>query len=252
MIVNDRLARLLFPGQDPVGRRVACCEGSPEDPKWKTIVGVVGDVRSRGPFQESEPEFFLPVRQAPSEAWNWIGRSMSIVARGSAGPEDLAPAMRAALHAVDPEVPLYGITSMEGLLSRSLAPARFRTALLSALAAVGFLLALVGIYGVVSYLVTRRRGEIGVRMALGATPRHVLRLVVMQGLGPVLMGTALGIAGAVAASRLLARWLRGVSPNDPLTFGAVAVLLVGTALVASLIPARRATKVNALEAIRSE
>ncbi|NOT06820.1 MAG: ABC transporter permease [Gemmatimonadales bacterium] len=252
MLMNETLARALFPGQDPIGKRVACCEGGPNDPKWKTIVGVVEDTRSRGLDRDPVREFFLPMTQAPDVAWNWIGRTMSLVARTEGDPLALAPALREAVRRVDPALPLYRLGTMEGTVSTALAPARFRTALLSSLAGVGLLLSLVGIYGVVSYLVTRRRGEIGVRMALGATPRHVMRLVVGQGLAPVLIGTAIGTLGAFAATRLLASWLRGVSPTDPLTFAAVVVVLVGTAAVASLVPARRATKVDALEAIRTE
>jgi predicted permease len=252
MVVNEALARALFPGQDPIGKRVLCCEGAADDPRWKTIVGVVGDARSRGPDQEVVPEFFIPIAQSPDEAWNWISRTMSVVARADGDPLSLAPAMREALRRVDPSLPLYRIETLEASLSNALAPARFRTVLLGSLAAIGLLLALVGIYGVIAYLVTRRRGEIGVRMALGASSSDVLRMVVGQGLRPVLAGTALGALGALAATRLLATWLHGVSPNDPLTFGAVAFSLVVVAALASLIPARRATKVSALEAMRAE
>ncbi len=252
MLVNEALARALFPGQDPIGKRVLCCEGAADDPRWKTIVGVVGDTRSLGPDQEMVPEFFLPIAQAPDVAWNWIGRTISVVARADADPLSLAPAMREALRRVDPSLPLYRIETLESSLSNALAPARFRTILLGSLAATGLLLALVGIYGVIAYLVTRRRGEIGVRMALGASSGDVLRMVVGQGLRPVFAGTALGALGAFAATRLLATWLRGVSPEDPVTFAAVAVSLIGVAAVATLIPARRATKVSALEAMRAE
>jgi len=252
MLVNEALARALFPGQDPMGKRVLCCEGAADDPRWKTIVGVVGDARSRGPDQDVVPEFFMPIAQAPDEAWNWIGRTMSVVARADGDPLSLAPAMREALRRVDPSLPLYRIETLESSLSNALGPARFRTILLGSLAAVGLLLALVGIYGVIAYLVTRRRGEIGVRMALGASSGDVLRMVAGQGLRPVLAGTALGALGAFAATRLLATWLRGVSPGDPVTLAAVAVSLIGVATVASLIPARRATKVSALEAMKAE
>jgi putative ABC transport system permease protein len=252
MLVNETLARALFPGQDPLGKRVLCCEGANDDPRWKTIVGVVGDARSRGPDQEVVAEFFMPVAQAPDAAWNWINRTMSVVVRADGDPLTLAPAMREALRRVDPSLPLYRIETMETSLTNALAPARFRTALLGSLAGIGLLLAMVGIYGVVSYLVTRRRAEIGVRMALGASSSDVVRLVVGQGLRPVLVGTVVGGLAAIAASRLLTAWLRGVSPNDPLTLGAAAGLLVAVAVLASLVPARRATKVDALAAIRSE
>ncbi len=252
MLVNETLARRLFPGQDPIGKRVLCCEGPPDDPRWKTIVGVVGDTRSQGPDQVVQPEFFLPIAQAPDAAWTWISRTMSLVARADGDPLALAPAMREALRRMDPSLPLYRVETMETSLSNALAPGRFRTMLLGSLAGIGLVLALVGIYGVVTYQVTRRRAEIGVRMALGASPGAVLRMVVGQGLRPVLAGTAVGVLGALAASRLLSAWLRGVSPNDPLTLGAAAVTLVAVAALASFVPARRATRVDALEAIRTE
>jgi putative ABC transport system permease protein len=243
---------VLFPGQNPLGKRVLCCEGALNDPRWKTIVGVVGDTRSAGPEQAVELEFYLPIAQAPDQAWSWIRRTMSLVARAEREPSSLAPAMREALRRVDPSVPVYRIQTFESSLSRALGPARFRTILLSSLAGIGLLLALVGIYGVIAYMVTRRRPEIGVRMALGASTRDVLRMVVGQGLRPVLAGTVVGAIGALAANRLLASWLHGVSPTDPVSFGLVAVVLVGVATLASLIPARRATRVSALEAMRTE
>jgi putative ABC transport system permease protein len=252
MLVNEALARALFPGQDPVGKRVLCCEGAENDPRWKTIVGVVGDARSQGPDREVSPEFFMPIAQAPDAAWDWIGRTMSLVARADRDPLALTPAMREALHRVDPSVPLYRVETMEASLSQALAPGRFRTELLGSLAGIGLVLALVGIYGVVSYLVTRRQAEIGVRMALGASPGAVLRMVVGQGLRPVLAGTVVGALGAFGSARLLATWLRGVSPSDPLTLGGAAVAIVAVATLASLVPARRATRVDALQAIRSE
>jgi len=252
MVVNQALARALFPGQDPLGKRVLCCEGAPDDPRWKTIVGVVGDVRSQGPDQAVAPEFYLPISQTPDEAWNWIGRTMSLIARADQDPRVLGPAMREALRRMDPSLPLYRIETLETSLSNALAPARFRTALLGSLAAIGLLLALVGIYGVVAFLVTRRRAEIGVRMALGASTGDVLRLVVGQGLRPVLVGTAIGAVGAIASARLLSVWLHGVSATDPLTLTATAATLVLVAVVASIVPARRATRVEAVEAMRSE
>jgi predicted permease len=252
MLVNETLARLLFPGLDPLGKRVLCCEGSDTDPRWKTVVGVVGDTRSGGPDQPAVAEFFMPLAQSPDAAWSWINRTLSVVARADGDPLALAPAMREALRRVDPALPLYRVETMESSLTNALSPSRFRTALLGSLAVIGLLLALVGIYGVVSYVVTRRRTEIGVRMALGASGRDVLKLVVGQGLRPVLAGAAVGVVGAVATSRLLAAWLRGVSPNDPLTLGAAVVALVAVAALASFVPARRATRVDALEAIKAE
>ncbi len=252
MLVNEALAARLFPGENPIGKRVACCEGEPADPRWKTVVGVAGNVRSSGPTEEVQPEFFLPIAQTPDVAWNWIGRAMNLVARTDGDPMVVAPSLREAVRRLDPSLPIFRLETMESTLATSLAPVRFRTALLGALAATGLLLALVGIYGVIAYVVTRRRREIGVRMALGASTGNVLRLVVGQGLRPVLVGIGVGTVGALAATRLVSSWLRGVSPTDPATFIGVAMVIVAVGSVASLIPARRATKVSALEAIRSD
>ena len=252
MLVNEALAKALFSEGDPIGKRVLCCEGAPDDPRWKTIVGVVGDTRSGGPAQDVEPEFFLPIAQAPDAAWDWIARTISVIARADRNPMSLAPAMREALQRVDPSLPLYRIETLETSLNNALGPARFRTVLLGSLAGIGLLLAVVGIYGVVAYLVTRRRAEIGVRMALGASSASVLRLVVGQGLRPVLAGTGVGLMGALAGARLLSSWLSGVKASDPITLGGTAVVLLLVAAVASYVPARRATRVDALEAMRVE
>src|SRR5262249_47320866 len=204
MIVSQELARRLWPGQDPIGKRVACCEGSQADPMWKTVVGIAGDVRSRGLGMDLYPEFYLPLAQSPAEAWDWVQRSMAIAvksARGDAGA--LAGAIRSAARETTPGVPLYDVSSMDDRLRGSLARDRFHTLLLSALGAIGLLLAWVGIYGVISYFVAQRTPEFGVRMALGATTRDIVRLTLRQSLVPVVLGLLAGILAAVAASRIL-------------------------------------------------
>jgi predicted permease len=253
MIVNERLARELFPGQDPIGRRVSCCEGGPDDPRWKSIVGVVADVRTLGPGQEPPREFFLPLAQAPDDSWDWYSRTLNVVLRARGGdPMALVPAARAAVQRVDPTVPLYAVSTLDHGVAAALAPARFNSALLGALAVTGLVLALVGIYGVVSYLVERRRSELGVRQALGASPGALIRLVVSQGMRPVILGLVAGALGALATARLLGGQLRGVSPTDPLSFAVVATVLTAVAVLAAWVPARRATRVDALAAIRIE
>jgi putative ABC transport system permease protein len=163
----------------------------------------VADIRSRGPGEEVVPEFFLPMRQAPQQVWEWLQRSMTLAARGKGEPEALTAAFRQALVEVDPSVPLYGISAMDARLESALAQDRFNTAILSLLGVIGMILAAVGIYGVVAYFVTRRTREIGVRMALGATPRAVLGMTLAEGVRPALLGIVLGGVGAALATRLL-------------------------------------------------
>jgi putative ABC transport system permease protein len=251
MIVSRGFAAKAWPGQDPIGRRVVCCEGTPSDPMWKTVIGVAADVRANGLDAEAPLEFYLPVAQAPRAAWDWIQRSMMLVARG-APPRSLAVSMREAARRLDPTVALYSVMTMDERLAGGLAPARFNTLLLTALGGLGLLLAAIGIYGVIGYLVVRRVREIGVRMALGATRRQVVWLVVRQTAGPVGIGLVLGTAGAVIAARALAGQLRGVTSFDPTTYLAVVALLALVALVACLGPARQASGVEASAALRAD
>jgi putative ABC transport system permease protein len=252
MIVSEALAARLWPGQSPLGKRVACCEGEPGNPRWKTVVGVVGDVRTGGPTVDVYPEFYLPIEQVPPEAWEWIQRTMTLVVRGvTPNAGGLTAATRAAVHAVDPTLPMYAITTMDDALRGSVAQTRFHTMLLVTLGAIGLLLAAAGIYSVIAYVVTLRTHEIGVRLALGATARDVIRLMAWQGMRPVLAGVALGSVTALAATRLLRTSLYGVNPTDPITFVGVVVVLVGVGLAASLIPASRATKVDPTGALQA-
>jgi predicted permease len=251
MIVSAYLARREWPGEDPIGKRLNCCEGSPEDPRYKTVVGVAGDVRSAGPSIEVTPEFYLPIAQAPPAAWTWIQRSMTIVVRGPADPRALAATVRTVVREVDPSLPLYSVHTFDEARRESVAEARFRTLLLGLLGAIGLALSAVGIYGVIAYFVSLRRHEIGVRLALGATPGAIVALLTWQGVRPVLAGLALGSGLAFAATRWLSSQLYGVSATDPLTFAGVAALLFFVGALASLIPARRATRVDPTEALQA-
>jgi putative ABC transport system permease protein len=251
MIVNETLARLAFPGEDPLGKRMICCEGGPDDLRWKTIVGIAADTRFRGPSVEALPEFYLPMAQIPPEAWEWNQRMMTIVARTTGDPAQLVTALRAAVAAVDPMLPIYDIATMDERLGRSLAQSRFNTLLLAALGAIGLLLSVVGLYGVLAYLVAQRSHEIGIRMALGATARDVLVLVGRQGMTLVIAGIVLGLGAAIIATRLLRELLFGVTATDPLTFAVVALVLIIAGLLASIIPARRATRVDPTRALNA-
>jgi len=253
MIVSEALAARAFGGQNPIGRRMGCCEsGADGKQDYKVIVGVAADVRSRGPATAPRPEFYLPLAQAPDAAWDWIGRTMYIVARTEGNPQTLTPAVRGALQRIDPDLPLFDVRQMDERLAAALATARFNTLLLSLLGAIGLLLAASGIYGVIAYFVSQRTQEIGVRIALGATAAGVVRLVLGEALQPVALGAALGVVSAIAATRVLASQLFGVSPTDPLTIAAVVAMLVGVALIASVIPARRAASIDPTRALQAE
>jgi putative ABC transport system permease protein len=250
MVVSEALAKAAWPNEDPIGKRIACCEGSPEDPRWKTVVGVVRDVRSAGPAQDPRPEFYIPIQQVPPEAWDWVRRSMTITARARTNDAaSLTPVLREAVRKVEPTVPLYAVSTMDDALRGTTATARFNTMLLSSLGIIGLLLAAVGIYSVIAYFVSLRTHEIGIRMALGANTRDVMRLMTWQGVRPVLIGIAVGAVGAAWATRLLRGSLYGVSATDPLTFLAVALVMISVSVLATLIPARRAMQVDPTKAL---
>jgi predicted permease len=249
MIVSRSLAERLFPGGDALGKRVACCDTT-ATVRWKTVVGIAGDVRSRGIAAPVEPEFYLPLDQIPDHAWDWVQRTMTLVARGE-NVATASAALRAAVQAVDPAVPIFQVTDMQDAVRRSTARARFNTGLLTALGLIGLALAAVGIYGVVSYFVTIRTHEIGVRMALGAARKDVLLMLVAQGLRPVIAGSVVGLGAALGLTRLLRGALSGVQPTDPLSLIAAVVVLFGVSGAAILLPARRAMRVEPIRALDS-
>jgi putative ABC transport system permease protein len=253
MIISETLAARIFPGQDPIGKRIGCCEQTPDrQPVWKIVVGVAGDVRSMSPATAPRPEFYLPLPQVPDDAWNWTQRVMYIVARTDGDPSALTAPLRAMVARIDPELPLYDVRLMDQRLAGTLETARFNTRLLSLLGGIGLLLAASGIYGVIAYFVSQRTQEIGVRIALGASTASVVRLILAQAMRPVAAGMAVGIAGALAASRVIAGQLFNVSRTDPLTISAVVGALVGVALLASAVPARRAAAVDPTRALQSD
>ncbi|MFL6255011.1 MAG: ABC transporter permease [Pyrinomonadaceae bacterium] len=242
-VINEAMARRYFPGEDPIGKRLNL--GDPANTPWMTVIGIVRDARTGGLDKEPYPQMYVPAAQSPS-------RAGTFVARTSGEPTSIAPALRRELAAIDRDLPLYNMSTMERVLSDSISRRRFQMILIAAFAGVGLLLAAVGIYGVISYSVAQRRHEIGVRMALGARAANILRLVVGQGLGLTLAGVGLGLAGAFVLTRVLASLLYGVSATDPLTFACVSLALLGVALLACLVPARRATKVDPMIALRYE
>jgi putative ABC transport system permease protein len=242
VIINETMARRFWPGENPLGRRISY---EWDKGRWLTIIGIVGDVKEFGLEAGTRPEMCVPFSQ---EAPPW----MSLALRTSTDPLSVLPAVQTQIDGVFKDVPAFDARTMEQRLADSLASRRFSTVLLSLFAALALFLASVGVYGVVSYAVAQRTHEIGVRMALGASRRSVLFMVVRDGLTLAASGVVLGLAGASALTRLLASLLYNVKPIDPLTFGSVALLLVGAALLACYIPARRATKVDPMVALRYE
>jgi predicted permease len=252
MVINEELARVAFPGVNPLGKRVACCEPGaegPESPSWKEIVGVVANVSPASPGAPANPQFYLPLDQVPEVAWDWISRTLGLVVRTASTPRVVVPFVRAAVRAVDPNVPVFDVQTMAERRRATTAQERFGAILLSALGACGLVLAAVGIYGVIAFFVSQRTREIAVRQVMGAGPSDVMSLVLRQGLRPALLGVALGAVGAVLAGRALQAMLFGVSAADPVTLTLVAALLVLVATLASVVPARRACRVDPARAL---
>jgi putative ABC transport system permease protein len=247
IIIDEEFARRYFPGEDPIGRQIRLGRSSnPLASLPLTIVGVVGRVKMEGLRWNADiVQGYLPFRQAATS-------SMIFTVRAQLPPEQLIASVRRQVQEVDPNQPIYDIGTLEETRAEAIAPERFNLTLLGVFAAVAFTLALVGIYGVVSWTVTQRTQEIGVRMALGAQAGDVLRFVVRQGMKIVAAGVALGMAGAYGLTRLMKALLFEVSAADPITFISIGLLLAGTALLACFIPARRATKVDPMVALRAE
>jgi predicted permease len=243
-VINETLARQLWPGEDPLGKRLK--QGWPEDQTpWREVVGVVADVKLNGVDRDSPLQAYLPLAQ---ESTNFLG----LVVRTSGNPLNLATAVEETLHTLDQDLPVFEVRSIDQLMSSAIAQQRLVLVLLLGFAGLALLLAGVGIYGVIAYSVSQRTHEIGIRIALGAQTSNVLRMVIKQGMKLAFAGVAIGLAAALALTRLMKSLLFGVSATDPLTFAGVALLLVAVALLACWIPARRATKVDPLVALRYE
>ncbi len=246
-VVNQALARKFFPNGDAIGKRVAF---SQQEPAWYQIVGVVGTIKHRALDVRELPELYVPYSQ-PLFAGSTV-RPMFVVVRTDGDPLAMTAAIRQAVAAVDPDQPVSDVRSMEQRVSTSLGPRRFNMLLLALFAVVALALSAIGIYGVVAYAVTERTHEIGVRLALGARGRDVVAMVVGQGVAPAIAGAVLGMAAAAMLTRLMSSLLYDVTATDPLTFGAVSLVLLLVAIGAAWLPARRATTVDPLIALRSE
>ena len=243
-IVNDTLARRYFGNQDPLGKRITL-EDSPKESDWVTIIGVVGDTKPRELHSEPVAELYMPYDQQPEPG-------MSLMIRYQGAGTNLAAAVRNEVLALDKNQPVYSIRMLDSVLSESVATPRFRTLLLAIFAGVALILAAVGIYGVMSFAVSQRTHEIGIRMALGARAADVLKRVVKSGMTLALVGVSLGLAGAFALTRLMTTLLFEVTATDALTYATVSASLLAVALLACYIPARRAMKVDPLVALRYE
>jgi putative ABC transport system permease protein len=246
VIINESLARREFPNEDPLGKQMIIGYGNDARPQQTPlIVGVVRDMRINSVRGEVEPQYYLPVAQIPFS-------SVSVTLRAAGTPTQVSASLRAAMKDLDSNIALYNVRAFEDVVATSMAQTRFNATLLGTFAAVALLLATVGVYGVMAYSVNQRRHEIGIRLALGQTRSSILSMVLGQGLQLAAVGAALGIAGALALTRFLETMLFNVNPTDLTTYAAVVALLAVVAAGASLIPARRATRVDPVIALRSE
>ena len=246
VVVNEALVRKYYRGEDPLGKPIYL--GAPDNRLFREapIVGVVSDTRDAGLGSDPLPTVYMPLAVMPG----W--RGFSYVLRTRQEPGAVIAAARRAIRELDPTLPVRDVQSMSEVLSSAVAPARWSTTLLGVFAGVALVIAVLGVFGVLSFVVTQRTRELGIRIALGAAPSQVRRLVVTRGIALVLVGVVTGIIGAIALTRFMGALLYGVTPTDPVTYGAVAAILVAAALLASYLPARRATRVDPILALRAE
>ena len=246
VIVDEEMVKRYWPNADPIGKRVTFNDPQRDSViNWMTVVGVVGHTKHEGLDAENRVQLYHPYHR-----YGFIGNGMSFAVRTIGDPSRAVPAVRAALHAIDQDVPISNIATMDANIANSMGQRRFAMMLLGLFAVMALVLASIGIYGVMSYSVTQRAHEIGIRMALGAARQRVLGMVMRQGLALVGLGVAIGVLGAFGLTRLIASQLYGVHPTDPTTFVVVAVTLAGVAALATFVPAMRATRVDPVVALR--
>jgi predicted permease len=252
IVIDDVFARMYFPNENPIGKSVHIALFAVE----AKVVGVVGHVKQWGPGGDAkaavEAQFEYPFMQLPEKLMPLVADAVAVVVRTKGDPTAIMGPVRRAVQELDPREIIYSVQTLDEVLANSFAARRLSMILLGIFAALALVLSCVGIYGVISYLVGQRTHEIGVRMALGAQRNDVLRLILGQGVRMALIGVGIGLVAALALTRLMSRMLFGVSATDPLTFAGVAVLLCGVAVVACYIPARRAMRVDPMEALRYE
>jgi putative ABC transport system permease protein len=245
-LVNEAFARTYWPDENPVGQHIKLPTSGDRSPReWITVVGVIANARTESLADSSAPQLYLSLYQRTAKDW-------AIFLRGQLDAAAIPVELREQVQAVNPELPVFGAQTLDEALAGSLAARRFSMEIVGLFALTALLLAGMGIYGVISYIVSERTHEFGIRRALGAPSRNILRMVLRQGLGLAIAGTAFGLVGAAIVAHLMAGVLYGVRPTDPVTFAGVALLLIGVALLACYIPARRAIRVDPLVALRYE
>ena len=244
IIVDEYMAGQLWPGQDPIGKRIHIVE-LPSKDQWQTVVGVVGRVKQDSLDSDPRIAFYLPHTQFPT-------RSMTVALRGRTDPAAMLSATKKELRNLDPDLPMYYVRTMEQRVGASLARRRFSMLLLGVFASVALALATIGIYGVMAYLVNQGTRELGIRIALGASQRNILSLVVRQGMALAFSGVTIGLAAAFLLTRLMRSLLFGVEATDPITFAGISLLLAMIALLATYIPAQRAARIDPLISLRCE
>jgi predicted permease len=245
VIINEAMARQVWPGRDPVGRRFKFGPENARGP-WYTVVGVVGDMRRQGLEREPIPQMFEPLAQNPPR------RGLLLVRTSMADPLSIAREVQAAVRRLEKYAPVYGVSTAESQLGAFLTERRFQTSLLIGFSVAAVLMAAIGIYGLIQYSITMRTHEIGIRIAIGAEAREIFRMILGEGLKLSLTGLALGLVGALGLGQAISSLLFGVSPTDPLTFVTVSLLLIAVGLAACCFPARRAMKVEPIAALRQE
>jgi putative ABC transport system permease protein len=247
VLITEAAAKQYFPNEDPIGKTIKLGWGrGPGKPRaGGEVVGIVGDIKAEGLDEPNPPQIYMPLRQ-------WPVSFMTVVLKTSVPPTSLTEAARAQVAAIDPNLPLSNIGTLDAIVAKSISQQRFYMTLLSVFAAVALVLAAIGIFGVLSYAVSQRTREIGIRMALGAQERTVIGLVVRQAMALVAAGVVAGTLLALYLSQTMTKMLFSVRPTDPTTFVSVAAVLAGVALLASYLPARRATRVDPIVALRSE
>ncbi len=253
IIINDYLAQRYWPGDDPIGKRISL-NNPTKNPSWMTVIGVVKNTVRSNWSSPPEEEVFLPYLQSRAHLENPSApfAYLTLVMRTSGDPAEAAPAIRRTVHSLNKNVPLSEVQTMDHVVAEATGESRFYVVLLGAFAVVALVLAGVGIYGVMTYSVSRRTREIGIRMAMGAQRSDVLELIVLHGMLPAIVGVVVGVVGALALTRLMASLLYGIQPSDPVTFIAVVLILSVVAVAACYLPGRRATAVNPVVALRYE
>jgi putative ABC transport system permease protein len=246
-VINQAFARTYWPSEEPIGKhlRLNNARGAATNTSWTTVVGVIADARTEAISEASVPQIYLNLYQRQA-------KDLAVFVRGRLDPVATPVELREQVQSIDPTLPVFGAQELKQTVSASLAERRFLMEIVALFALTALLLAGLGIYGVISYIVSERTHEIGIRIALGAENKSVLQMVLRQGLSLAAAGAAVGLLGAVIVSHLMRGLLYGVRPTDPLTFAGVAILLIGVALLACYIPARRATRVDPLVALRHE